>query len=131
MSKPESPPRRKSSTLERVTEPNVLVTYLCGYSLRTCASFLLWIDVVSTHIIPRCNSLILSDQNISSHYHYYVLQILIITFFIMAILVSSLMHFYIITQHQKNETKYTFSLNHVQILTIDLHSSSKCWEYVF
>ena len=35
------------------------------------------------------------------------------------------MHFYIITQHHRNETKYTFSLNNERILTIDLHGSSK------
>lgn len=67
MRRPTSPPRRRSSSLERVAEPNVLVTYLCGYSLRTCTSFILWIEVVSTRTFSRSNSL--SEENISLSYH--------------------------------------------------------------
>lgn len=39
--------RRKSTAIERLTDPETVTNYLCGYSLRICTLYLLWIHLVS------------------------------------------------------------------------------------
>ncbi len=38
---------KRKSSFEEVLESKVLIGLLCGYSLRTCTLYLIWVDIVS------------------------------------------------------------------------------------
>lgn len=44
----------KQSAIDRITDPENLTNYLCGYSIRICTLYILWIHVVSDCRLSVC-----------------------------------------------------------------------------
>ncbi|XP_065219951.1 uncharacterized protein LOC135845374 [Planococcus citri] len=94
--------RRGSSTIDRITDPETVTSYLCGYSLRVCTLYLLWIHLV---------------------FDMFVLGI--------SMIAATIISFDFYETQESNATLYTMTANKNKLFDIDMYSKGTGTNLIF